>query len=177
MTWTVEEHAARIADLLRGALDPGTERVPLDAALARVTASNVLTPVDLPMFRNSQMDGYAVRAADLPGTLAVAGVLPAGPAEPAPLHPGTAVRIMTGAMIPEGADAVVPVERAAPEGDRVAFAHAAEPGEYVRERGSDLAAGSLLLRAGRRLESRHLAVLAAAGLTHVDVRAQVRIAV
>ena len=177
MTWTVEEHAARIADLLRGALDPGTERVPLDAALARVTASNVLTPVDLPMFRNSQMDGYAVRAADLPGTLAVAGVLPAGPAEPAPLQPGTAVRIMTGAMIPEGADAVVPVERAAPEGDRVAFAHAAEPGEYVRERGSDLAAGSLLLRAGRRLESRHLAVLAAAGLTHVDVRAQVRIAV
>jgi molybdopterin molybdotransferase len=177
MTWTVEQHAARIADLLRGALDRGTERVPLDAALARVIASDVLSPVDLPLFRNSQMDGYAVRAADVPGTLPVAGVLAAGPADPLSLPPGAAMRIMTGAMIPEGADAVVPVEDTAPDGDLVAIARGREPGEYVRERGSDLAAGSMLLPAGRRLESRHLAVLAAAGLTHIDVRAQVRIAV
>ena len=109
---TVDEHAALIADLIAPALERPAEVVRLAHALGRVTARAVPSPVDLPLFRNSQMDGFAVRAADLPGTLPVVGSIAAAPGEPAVLAPGQAVRIMTGAPVPEGADAVVPVEDA-----------------------------------------------------------------
>ena len=98
---SVEEHAAHIASLTT--FPTATEAVALDEALGRVTAAAVLSPVDLPLFRNSQMDGFAVRATDLPGTLPIAGEVSARPSDPPALQPGTAVRIMTGAVIPEGA--------------------------------------------------------------------------
>lgn len=175
---TVEEHAAHVAELL--ALAVATERLPLDDALDRVTAEPVLSPVDLPLFRNSQMDGFAVRAADLatlPTTLPIAGEIAARASEPTPMRPGTAVRIMTGAVVPEGADAVVPVEDTIVAGDAVTIARSRSAGEYVRERGSDVRAGDELLPAGLRLASRHLAVLAAAGMTTVAVRTRVRVAI
>jgi molybdopterin molybdotransferase len=175
---TVDEHAAHIAALL--AFAPRVETVPLAEALGRVTAAAVTSPVDLPLFRNSQMDGFAVRAVDLatmPATLPIAGEVSARPAEPAPLAAGTAVRIMTGAVIPEGADAVVPVEDTTTSDGVVTIARARSVGEYVREKGSDLHAGDELLPAGLRLASRHLAVLAAAGLTAVAVRERVRVAI
>jgi molybdopterin molybdotransferase len=178
MSWSVEEHAAHIAEHV--ALRWRPEFVTLDDALGRVTASAVLSPVDLPLFRNSQMDGFAVRAADVassPTALPIAGHLPAGPAQPAPLAPGTAVRIMTGAVVPEGADAIVPVEDTATRGDTVTVTRGRTVGEFVRERGSDLRAGSLLVPEGTRLESRHLAALAAAGLTGLEVRSRVRVAI
>jgi molybdopterin molybdotransferase len=175
---TVDEHAAHIASLL--ALSPPAETVPLDAALGRVTTAAVLSPVDLPLFRNSQMDGFAVRAADLaslPTRLPIAGEVSARPGNPDPLAAGTAVRIMTGAIVPEGADAVVPVEDTTSEGGHVTITRGRNAGEYVRDRGSDLRAGAQLLPAGLRLASRHLAALAAAGIATVEVRAPVKVAV
>lgn len=172
---TIDEHAAHVASLL--ALKQGTETVATDDALGRVTAGAVHSPVDLPLFRNSQMDGFAVRSADLPGTLPIAGEVSARPSDPPALQAGTAVRIMTGAVVPEGADAVVPVEDTVVNGHEVTIERTRRVGEYVRDRGSDVRQGDELLPASLRLASRHLAVLAAAGLTTVDVRARVRIAV
>ncbi|RWZ58257.1 molybdopterin molybdenumtransferase MoeA [Labedella populi] len=178
---SVEEHVARIAELLAPALEPREELVKLDDALGRVTASSVASPVDLPLFRNSQMDGFAVVAADVadvPVTLPVVGEVSARAAEPDALHPGTVVRIMTGAVVPDGADAVVPVEDARVVGtDSISIDRARARGDYVRERGSDVRVGDELLPEGVSLASRHLAVLAAAGIETVSVRAGTRVAV
>jgi molybdopterin molybdotransferase len=149
-------------------------------ALGRVTAHDVVSPIALPPFRNSQMDGYAVRAADVAGapvSLPVTGEIPAAAGDPGTLQPGTAIRIMTGAPVPLGADAIVPVEDTSTDGDKVSIARPRSVGEFVREAGSDLAAGALLLPAGTRLAPRHIAALAAAGLDSVDVRTRVRVAV
>jgi molybdopterin molybdotransferase len=151
--------------------------VPLASALGRVTAEATLSPVDLPLFRNSQMDGFAVHSADVPGSLPIVGVIAAAATAPQPLEPGTAVRIMTGAVVPEGADVVVPVEATVVDGSMVTITGAFAAGDFVREQGSDLRAGSELLPARLRLGSRHLAVLAAAGLATVRVQALYRVAV
>lgn len=179
---SVEEHAAHVERLLGDVLNTGEETIPLDDAAGRVTAHRVVCPVDLPLFRNSQMDGFAVVASDVAGapvTLPVVGEIAARPLDPDALRPGTTVRIMTGAIVPEGADAVVPVEDTAPgdDGGSVRIERPRAVGEYVRERGSDVRAGDELLPAGLRLASRHLAVLAAAGLTIVSVRRRVRVAI
>ena len=177
MSWSFEEHAAHIASLVPA---PSVEAVALDDALGRVTAGPVLSPVDLPLFRNSQMDGFAVRAADVahaPVSLPVAGEVAARPSDPPPLRPGTAVRIMTGAVVPEGADAVIPVEDTLADTTSVSISRGRAAGEYVRERGSDVRAGDELLPAGQLLASRHLAVLAAAGLTTVTARARLSVAI
>lgn len=176
----VDEHARFVRSLLAPLGARPSEVVPLADALGRITASPVESPLDLPPFRNSQMDGFAVRAADVdapPVTLPIAGEVAAAPGSPAPLAPGTAVRIMTGAMVPDGADAVVPVEDTEPDGDRVRILRARAAGEYVREAGSDLPAGADMLPAGVRLASRHLAAAAASGLTRLLVRERVRVAV
>ena len=177
---TVAEHAAHIAAMLARALAPRTETVHLDDALGRVTAEAVSSPVDLPLFRNSQMDGFAVRAADLatlPATLPITGEIAARASDPLPLLPGSAVRIMTGGVVPAGADAVVPVEDTTDDGTTVTITRARAAGEYVREQGSDVREGEQLLPQGLTLASRHLAVLAATGLTSVAVRRRVRVGV
>ena len=185
---SVEEHRARIATLLVPALLVADESddLPLLDALGRVTSVEVLSPVDLPLFRNSQMDGFAVNSADLgtiPVELPVVGDLPAGPSSPAALVRGTAIRIMTGAVVPDGADCIVPVEDVAlventeHGAGTVTILRGRSPGEFVRNRASDLAAGDRLLPAGLTLAPRHLAAAAAAGITTIAVRKRVRIAV
>lgn len=188
---SVEQHAQHIRTLLATTvrLTGDAVELPLLEALGRVTASTVRSPIDLPPFRNSQMDGYAVRSADLqqvPVSLPVVGDIPAGPASPPELAPGTAVRIMTGAVVPDGADCVVPVEdvELAPsaeadplDGATVRILVGRASGDFVRDRASDLAAGSELLPAGQLLGARHLAALAAAGITTVAVRRRLRVAV
>lgn len=178
---SVDEHAADVRALITPALPTGVDTVALGAALGRVTATAILSPVDLPLFRNSQMDGFAVVAADLlnsqPTTLPIVGEVAAQPGTPPPLIAGTAVRIMTGAVVPEGADAVVPVEDTTATAETVTIMRARASGEFVRDRGSDLRAGDPLLPAGLRLASRHLAALAAAGIDEVAVRRRVRIVV
>jgi molybdopterin molybdotransferase len=179
---SVDEHAAFVRSLLAGLGARPTERVALADALGRITASPLESPIALPPFRNSQMDGFAVRAAevaDAPVSLPIAGEVAAAAGVPAPLARGTAVRIMTGAAVPEGADAIVPVEdtEVDAEGTRVRILHPRTAGEYVRESGSDLPAGADVLPAGVKLASRHLAAAAASGLTEVFVRERVRVAV
>ncbi|GAA1055814.1 putative molybdopterin biosynthesis protein MoeA [Agromyces luteolus] len=177
-----DEHARFVRSLLAPLGARPTERVAVADALGRTTASPVESPIDLPPFRNSQMDGLAVRAADVAGApveLPVVGESAAAPGEPTPLAAGTAVRIMTGAPVPDGADAVVPVEdtEAVDGSGSVRILRARAAGEYVREAGSDLAAGGDVLPAGIRLAPRHLAAAAASGLTELLVRERVRVAV
>lgn len=171
-------HLAAVTELLRPLRGSArTELLPLSSALGRGLVEDVTAPFSLPPFANSQMDGYAIRSSDVPdgGTdLRVAAPVPAG-AGAATLEPGTAAPIMTGAMIPEGADAVVPIERASPDhflpaGDaaRVKLP-AAAPGTYVRVAGSDIAAGEQALAAGTFLGPAQLGLLAALGLPEVTV--------
>lgn len=186
---TVEEHAETIARLVEPLLAGGTtERLPLAQAAGRVTAAAVRSDVDLPLFRNSQMDGYAVRSSDIrnaPVALEVSGDIPAGHTVPVILTPGTAVRIMTGAPVPSGADTIVPVEDTDLvlgrdddlRGAVVTIGRSRRPGEYVRERGSDLRRGDVLVEAGSRLAARHLAALAAAGVEAVEVRQRLRVGI
>jgi molybdopterin molybdotransferase len=174
----VAEHEGRVRALLAPLRTRDAETVPLHAALGRVTAVDLVTPIPLPPFRNSQMDGFAVRAADVADTpvdLPLVGEIAAAPGEPAPLAPGTAVRIMTGAPVPMGADAVVPVEDTTVSGSTVSITRPRAASEYVRDIGSDLAAGDVIVPAGVRLASRHLGALAASGITEVEVRSRVRV--
>ncbi len=129
------------------------------AASGLVLAENIFATEPVPPFANTGMDGYAVRAADTPGTLRVVGELPAGRAPTIPVGPGEAIRIMTGAPMPGGADAVVMVERTRGDGDRVVV-ELAKPGEHVRRAGGDVAAGDLVFEPGTVLTPAHLGVLA-----------------
>jgi molybdopterin molybdotransferase len=182
----VSEHIRRVDALLAPLRERSSEVVPLVAALDRVTSAEVVSPMALPPFRNSQMDGFAVRAADVSGApveLPIAREVAAAPGDPGSLHPHTAIRIMTGAPVPEGADAIVAVEDTVPVVEpvettpRVTILRPRAAGDYIREAGSDLADGAVLLPGGQRLASRHLAALAAAGLDTVAVRTLVAVAV
>jgi molybdopterin molybdotransferase len=172
---SVDEHAERVRSML--AFPKRVETVAIGDALDRVLDETVLSPVDLPLFRNSQMDGFAVRADEVPGTLPIVATVAARAGTPAPLEPGTAVRIMTGAPVPVGATAIVPVEDTVVEGETVSTTKGRTVGEYIRDAGSDVRAGDPLVQGGQRFAPRHLAVLAAAGIAEVSVRARLSVAV
>ncbi|MBJ8343496.1 gephyrin-like molybdotransferase Glp [Antrihabitans sp. YC2-6] len=177
---TVAEYASHITRLLRPLEQLPTEDVPLRSAIGRLLAADVTSPLDLPLFRNSQMDGFAVDAAsvvEVPARLTVRATIAAGDAGLGAHVPGTATRIMTGAPMPPGADCVVPVEDTAADGDTVVIRRGRVAGEFVREPGTDVGAGSLLLPAGALLAPRHIAVFAAVGIQTVTVRRRVRAAV
>ena len=171
---SVAEARGRILDRVRP-LD--AEQVPLGQAFGRFLAGAVAAGRALPPFDNSAMDGFAVRAADLPGELPVAGSIAAGAAPSAALAPGTAVRIMTGAPLPTGADAVVMREEADDRGDRVRFAARAAPGQHVRRTGEDIAAGAPVLAAGTRIGPGEVAALASLGDALVRVGRRPRVAI
>jgi molybdopterin molybdotransferase len=151
------------------------ETVALDDACGRVLAADVIAARALPGFDNSAMDGYAARAAELPGTLPIAGVVAAGAPRGEPVPPGAAVRIFTGAPLPPELDTVVIQEDARAEGDRVELP-AAPPGDHVRRAGEDLAIGERVLAAGARLGPWDLGVLAALGVARVPVARAPRVA-
>lgn len=175
---SVAEHRQAVLDLLKPLLSAGhTERIPLGDALGRGLAEDITAPLSLPPFANSQMDGFAIRAADVPdggAQLRVVDPVPAG-VSPAPLQPGTAAPIMTGAMLPQGADAVVPVERAVPASFPVPGEEAtvrvppAAAGTYVRAAGSDIEAGERALSGGTFLGPGQLGLIAALGMPDVLV--------
>lgn len=154
----------------------GPETVPLGEAAGRVLAENVASEVDVPGFARAMMDGYAVRAADTFGAssyeplpLAVVGlILPGGPCE-AEVRQGEAARIMTGAPLPAGADAVLPAESAQAEGERVLALGEVSPGKHVGPRGEDVAEGTVVLRAGRRLRPQDLGLLSSIGRARILV--------
>ncbi|MCE7482042.1 molybdopterin molybdotransferase MoeA [Microbacterium profundi] len=196
---TPAEHADTVAQLLAPVIDSladdaRSELIALSPGTAsgRVLSADVRSPITVPPFRNSQMDGYAVRAADLasasadaPVALGIGATSAAGDAVHEHLS-GTAAPVMTGAPIPSGADAVVPIEIAdpprfigigsgaveTPADTTVRFHAPVQAGSFVREAGADLAAGSTILPAGTRLGPAQLGSLASAGVTEVQVRAR-----
>lgn len=166
------------------------EHAALRAAAGRALRDTLTAPHALPPFRNSAMDGYAVRAADLAGasnshpvTLRVTEVLPAGLASTQVLRAGEAARIMTGAMVPEGADAIVPFEEAErlpyedQHDERCTVRRASHAGDHIRAAGADIAAGAVAIEAGRELSPYDLALLASLGVAQVPVSRVPRVAV
>ncbi|MBW1603928.1 molybdopterin molybdotransferase MoeA [Streptomyces sp. JJ66] len=199
-TWSVDDHLADILGSVRP-LEP--IELPLLEAQGCVLVEDVLVPAPLPPFDNSSMDGYAVRVADLrgasedyPAVLTVIGDIAAGGGELPTVAPGQAARIMTGAPLPPGAEAVVPVEWTdggtgggpadamtahsadpAGAGGEVRVHRPARAGQHVRARGSDAASGTLALRAGTVLGPPQLGLLAAIGRGAVPVRPRPRVVV
>jgi molybdopterin molybdotransferase len=166
---------------LRDELQPdrATEESPLAAAAGRVLARALVSPRDLPAFTNSAMDGYAVRAADCGDStrLQVVGTARAGHPFLAPLARGQAVRIMTGAPIPDGADAVVLLEEVRAEGDAVSFRVPVRPGLNVRPLGEHVHAGDVVLETGTLLGAPEIGMAAAIGAARLDVFRRLRVGV
>src|SRR5688572_11215125 len=185
---SVDEARERILSKLRLVT---TETLPLVECASRVLAEDIAAANDLPLFDNSSMDGFAVRAVDVvnaaaaaPRSLRVVADIPAGSHPTISLAPGEAARIMTGAPLPQGADAVVPVEdtdfqnrdagSAAPA--EVQIAKSVRSGENVRPRGMDVREGDTVLRQGHRLNAQSLGVLAMLGVSKVEVYKKPRVA-
>ena len=156
---------------------PSTEVIPLGQAAGRVIAEELFSPLDLPGWDNSAMDGYALRAADVPeqgGYLVLAGRIAAGHSSDVPLQTGQTVRIFTGAPLPPGADSVVPQERCRVYGQRI-WCPPLRLGEHVRKRGEELQRGQSLLRVGQRLRAQEVGLLASAGIPWVKVYRPLRV--
>lgn len=168
-----------VADAARAVIERvprlASERVPLEQAVGRILASDIVATRALPGFDNSAMDGYAARTADLPAALPVVGVVAAGDLAVPALAERTALRIFTGAPMPAGADTVVIQEDATRDGDRVGLP-AAPPGDNVRTAGEDVAIGETALPAGTRLGPWDIGLLAALGVTVLPVARAPRVA-
>ncbi len=178
---TVEDHLERI---LRGIGPLEAYDQPIVESLGLPLHENFIAPTDLPRFANSSMDGYAVRAEDVQGataespvTLPVVGEIVAGSAKPFAISAGTAVKIMTGAPIPRGADTVVPFEHTDRGNARVSIRQEAPHGTNVRTQGSDVQAGDLVLSAGTVLGAREIGLLAALGAPRVKARPRPRVVI
>ncbi|MGA9674264.1 MAG: molybdopterin molybdenumtransferase MoeA, partial [Mycobacterium sp.] len=164
---SVEEHQRVVAEMIRAR---PAAMVPLAEAQGLVLADDVVAQLSLPVFDNSAMDGYAVRAedaagatADHPVLLPVAEDIPAGRTDQLTLQPGTAHRIMTGAPVPGGATGIVPVEATDGGVETVAIREAPQPGKHIRLAGEDVAAGTTVLRKGQLVTPATLGLAAALG--------------
>jgi molybdopterin molybdotransferase len=177
----VAEHQAKVAALL--APTPVESRA-LEDCLGLALAKDLVSSIPLPPFDNSAMDGYAVRSVDLteadsdhPVTLPVTEDLPAGRIDNPPLQPGTAHRIMTGAQVPPGADAVIPVERTDGGTEQVSAYTSVQPGAHVRRAGEDVDIDATVLTAGTSLGAPQLGVASAVGISHLPVHRGARVLV
>lgn len=171
---TLEDAQGRVLDRTR--VLPA-ELVPVGDAADRVVAEEVRASVDLPPFASSAMDGFAARAADLPGTLRIVGESAAGRPFDLPLDAGAAVGISTGAVIPEGADCVVPIENVVQHDNSVEISQPVAAGAHLRPRGGDVAAGDVVVPAGDRLTPARLAAAAASGVAELSCTRRPRVSV
>ncbi len=179
--FSVEQARAAIADAVTGVPAPPAQRLPLAQALGRVLAEDLVSPLDVPAHDNSAMDGYAFDGAVLRDgealQLSCIGTLLAGRAAARPVAEGECMRIMTGAVMPAGADTVVPLELCQVDGSRVLIAaDTIRRGDNRRRRGEDLAAGSAALLAGRVLRPADLGLAASLGATGLALRQPLRVA-
>lgn len=168
-----------LALLLSTATSLGSETVPLEQAAGRVLAAPVIARRTTPGADVSAMDGYALRAQDavsVPATVTLIGESAAGRPFAGRVEPGTTVRIFTGAVLPEGADAIIIQEDTRREGNSVTVTEAATPGRHIRRAGGDFAAGEVLLAPGHRLRARDLALVAAGDVDTVSVARRPRVA-
>jgi molybdopterin molybdotransferase len=175
---SVAEAQARILDGITPLSE--TEILPVRDALGRVLAEDIVSPIEVPSHTNSAMDGYAVRADELPDEgvreFHVPGTSWAGRPWLTPIEAGQAVQIMTGAMMPEGADTVVMQEQVERQGDTVRIGSGHRCGQNVRAAGEDIASGQQVLSAGRRLTAADIGMLASLGLGNVSVFRKLRVA-
>ena len=175
---SVEQARAFLLD--RARLIADSERVAVETALGRIAARDVVSPIDVPGHANSAMDGYAVRAADVPergeATLAVTQRIVAGEVGTA-LAQGEAARIFTGAPVPEGADAIAIQEDCRLHGESVVVPGPLEPGTFVRPRGNDIRSGETVLAAGTRIRPQEMGAVASVGVAALDVRRRPRVAI
>jgi molybdopterin molybdotransferase len=171
---SLEEALACIFEQVRP-LD--AERVPLPAAAGRVIADDARSLVDLPPFASSAMDGFAVRSSDTPGRLPIVARIAAGVPAPRALEAGEAMGIATGGVVPEGADAVIPIEDVVESDNGVEIEQPVGKGDNVRPRGSDVSAGDVVVAQGSRLGPAQIGALAAAGIVGVSVARRPRVVV
>jgi molybdopterin molybdotransferase len=172
------EEAQRI--VLERAKRLDAERVPIERGAGRVLAAPVAAAVDLPPFASSAMDGYALRSADTaaaPVSLPVVAHVAAGRPAGRPLAAGEAMAISTGGAVPEGADAVVPLELVEAADDTIEVGEAVATGAHVRERGGDVTAGQIVLEPGTRLGPAQVGALAAAGVSEVQCTKRPRVGI
>ena len=172
---TFEE--ARACVLRETSVAMGVEGVALSEAAGRVLAEEIRTDRDYPPFPRSARDGFAVHAADLPGILRVIGEVRAGEVFKGAVGSGEAVEIMTGAPMPEGADAVMMVEHTERDCDHVRIERTAAPGDNFSPRGSEARSGVVVLRAGARIDYTQIALLATVGRTVIPVYRRPRVAI
>ena len=175
MAGTLDREAA-LAAVLDRVRPLDAELVATEAAAGRVLAEGARAAVDLPPFPSSAMDGFAVRAADLPGELPVVFRIAAGRPAVVPLGPGQAMGIATGGQVPEGADAVVPIELVDDHDNTVSIPEPPRAGAHVRPRGGDVSAGEIVVPAGTRLGAAQVGALAAAGVAEVRCGRRPRLA-
>lgn len=167
---------------IRDALTPiqGHERCSLRDSFNRIIAEDITSPLNVPAYINSAMDGYAISSQDLPADgskqLQIVGTAFAGKPFGEKVHPGQAVRIMTGAMVPEGADTVIMQEQTERDGDNLTIQSGHKPGENVRQIGEDIAKGSVVLAAGMKIRGPELGLLASLGIAEVMVKRRLRVA-
>jgi molybdopterin molybdotransferase len=171
---SVDDALARVLEHVRPL---AAERVALADSVSRVLVEPARAVVDLPPFPSSAMDGFAVRAADTPGTLRIAGRVAAGSPIEAPLAPGAAIAIATGGAVPEGADSIVPVEHAVEQDGQIEISERLQPGAHIRPRGGDVYAGEVVVDIGARLHAAQVGALAAAGVPEVVCARRPRVAV
>src|SRR6266516_3844998 len=153
------------------------EPVDVGAARARFLAEDARGLVDLPPFPSSAMDGFAVRSADTPGRLPVAARIAAGVPAPRALAPGEAMAIATGGVVPDGADAVIPIEYVVEYDNEVEIPEAVAELENVRPRGGDVHSGDVVVAAGTRLGPAQIGAVAAAGIARVVCARAPRVAI
>jgi molybdopterin molybdotransferase len=166
-----------LAAILDRAQPLESETVPLAEAAGRVVAETALATVDLPPFPSSAMDGFALRSADTPGRLPIVAHVAAGVPAPRALEAGEAMGIATGGVVPEGADAVVPIENVVQDGNDVEVAAHVGGGDNVRCRGGDVVAGGPVVLRGVRVGPAQIGALAAAGVEHVVCTRRPRVVV
>ncbi len=156
-----------------------TEKVPLIEAAGRAIAEDIVADQPLPMFNNSAMDGFAVRAADcsIGANLPVVGYLPAGESRHEAVDPGAAIRVMTGAPIPDGADAVIPFENCSANDNTITIRQTVKKGDHIRWAGEDVLPGDQLISAGTLLRPAEISILATFHFASVPVRRRVRVAI
>jgi len=154
-----------------------TEIIPIEMSVGRVMAKDSIATFDLPRFDNSAMDGYAVKCADAGSSVRSDEVIYAGDNPQMTLLPQKAIRIMTGAPIPEGCEAIIPIENVSVEGDQVTLPSAIEKDAHIRRSGEDVKSREVYLKKGESVTAYSIALLASQGVTHLTVYRKIKVAV
>lgn len=173
MAITVEEALNLVYTLT---LPTQSEIVPIENGIHRLLCENIIASHSLPSFDNSAMDGYAVRVEDAGKTLQQVCVIFAGNPDDVRMVEDQCIRIMTGAKIPQGCEAIVPIEEVIVNGDQITFPSTIKPSQHIRLKGEDIQAGMELLSEGTMLYAHHISLLASQGITHVRVYRRPRVA-